>query len=313
MIGFIGWRLVQLVPLGFGVTLVSFMLVRLVPGDPALTILGTYATPSLIEEVRQQLGLDQPLPIQYLIFLQRLLGGDLGHSYFYRQSVSGLIFDRMGVTLFLAAFAATLSTLVSLPLALLAAVWRERPLDKLIRSSLVLGTSLPGYWVGLLLILFFALGLGLFPAGGYGDTFAERVRALTLPAFTLSIGMVPTLVRALRSSLVESLNADFVSMARSKGLPERVVVLRHALRTALIPTVTILGLNIGFMVGGMVIIESVFGVPGLGQLMINAITSRDYPIVQAATLLFAVIVVVVSLCTDLITLLLDPRLRARTR
>jgi len=273
-------------------------------------MLGRYATPALIVDFHRQLGLDKPIYSQYLIYLDRIAHGNLGYSYFYGTPVSQLLGDRVGVTLSLAGLAAILSIVVSVPLALLAAMRRESIWDQLVRAVLIAGNSLPGYWIGLLLILLFAVKLGFFPVGGYGVSLGDHLLTLFLPALTASIGIIPTLVRALRASLIEALAADYIAMARAKGLPNRVVILRHAFRNALIPAVTILGLNVGFLVGGLVIIEAVFGVPGLGQLMITAISTRDYPIVQGAVLLFGIIVVLVNLVTDIIIAFLDPRVRA---
>ena len=310
MLTFILVRTLQMVPVLFGISLAMFVLVRVVPGDPAMVALGVYATPELVEELRAHWGLDQPILVQYGIFLQQVLRGDLGYSYFYGQPAIELVFERLTPELFLVTYAIVLTIIISVPLAIWAAVRRDGIADAIVRVVIVFGLSLPPYWIGILLLLLFGIWWPIFPIGGYGSTLGEQLRALFLPSLTLAFGLTPLVVRSLRASLIEALEADHVDMARSKGVIERVVFLRHAFRLALIPAVTILGLHIGLLIGATLIVEFVFAVPGLGQLMLTAISTRDYPTVVAVTLVFAVFVMVVNLLTDLLVAVLDPRARA---
>jgi peptide/nickel transport system permease protein len=295
--GYAARRLLQMIPIAFGVTLLVFFLIHLVPGDPARTMLGTHATPQRIAELHQEWGLDKPLPVQYWRFLERLVHGDLGSSLFYSVPAGHLVVERLPVTLWLIGLGTLFSVLIAVPLATIAAARRDRPTDHVV-------------WIGIMLLLAFGLHSGrAFPVGGYGEGFFGHLHSMILPALTVALAISPILIRSLRASLLEVLESDFVATARSKGLPERRVLVRHALRNALISMVTVLGVNIGFLVGGTLIVEQVFALPGLGQLMINSIFQRDFPVVQAVTLAFAVMVVLVYLTTDIIHALLDPRVR----
>jgi peptide/nickel transport system permease protein len=218
--------------------------------------------------------------------------------------------QRLPVTLWLIGFGALLSVLIAVPLAAIAATHRDRLPDHVVRAVPLVGLGFPPFWVGIVLLLVFALHLGrLFPVGGYGHGFVGHLHSMFLPALTVALGIAPILVRSLRASLLEVLESDYIATARSKGLPERRVLVKHALRNAIISTVSVLGVNIGFLVGGTLIIEQVFAVPGIGQLMINSIFQRDFPVVQAVTLVFSVMVVLVYLLTDVAHALLDPRVR----
>lgn len=310
MIRFVTNRLLQLVPVAFGITVVMFFLLRIVPGDPATVALGVYGTPEQVAELRVKFGLDQPLLAQYSIFLSQMLQGDLGFSYFYRQPAMELVIERLGPTLFLIVYAVTLTLLVGIPLGILGAVRRDGVADNVIRGLMVIGLSLPAYWIGIVLLLLFGIWIPILPVGGYGTTFTEHLRSLFLPATTITLGLAPLFIRALRASVIETLQADHVDMARSKGLSRRVVLSRHVFRPALIPSLTVLGVNIGLLTGSTLIIEYVFAIPGLGQLMITSVTTRDYPTVQAVTLVFAVVVVLVNLGADVMIAYLDPRARA---
>jgi peptide/nickel transport system permease protein len=310
MLTFMVVRTLQMIPVLFGISLAMFFLVRVVPGDPAMVALGVYATPELVEELRAHWGLDQPILVQYGIFLQQVLQGDLGHSYFYGQPAIDLVFERLTPELFLVGYAIVLTVLISVPLAVWSALRRGGLADAVVRVVIVFGLSLPPYWIGILLLLLFGIWWPIFPIGGYGATLGEQLRSLFLPSLTLAFGITPLVARSLRASLIEALEADHVDMARSKGVVERVVFLRHAFRLALIPAVTILGLHIGLLIGATLIVEFVFAVPGLGQLMLTAISTRDYPTVVAVTLVFAVFVMVVNLLTDILVAFLDPRARA---
>jgi len=308
--GYVVRRLLHLVPIAFGVTVLVFFLIHLVPGDPARTILGNQATDQRVALLHHEWGLDRPLPVQYLKFMGRLFHGNLGSSLFYNVGAGRLVLDRLPVTLWLIGFGALLSVLIAVPLAAIAATHRDRVADQLVRAVPLVGLGFPPFWVGIVLLLVFALHLGqLFPVGGYGSGFVGHLHSMFLPSLTVALGIAPILVRSLRASLLEVLESDYVATARSKGLPERRVLVRHALRNAIISTVSVLGVNVGFLVGGTLVIEQVFAVPGIGQLMINSIFQRDFPVVQAVTLVFSVMVVFVYLATDVAHALLDPRVR----
>jgi peptide/nickel transport system permease protein len=313
MMRFVLVRALQLVPVAFGITLVMFFLLRIVPGDPAKVALGVYATPERLADLRHAWGLDRPLTDQYVTFLGLLVHGDLGYSYFYRQPALSVVLERLPPELFLIAYAVALTILIGVPLGVLAALRQERIADHLTRALMMFGLSLPAYWVGIILLLVFGLWLRILPVGGYGNTFPEHLVSLFLPSVTIALGMAPLVIRALRASVIEMLQADHVDMARSKGLQRSSVLLRHVLRPALIPTVTVLGINIGLLIGGTLIIESVFAIPGLGQLLVMAVSSRDFPVVQAVTVVFAVLVVSVNLLTDVVVASLDPRARQAMR
>ncbi|WP_288432508.1 ABC transporter permease [uncultured Deinococcus sp.] len=300
-------RLVQIIPTFLAVTLLVFLLVRLLPGDPASAVLGDRATAEIVERTNRELGLDRPLPVQFGLFVQRLLQGDLGDSISLKVPVLRLIAERLPVTLFLSVYAAVLGVLLAVPLAVLAAVRRNTWVDALIRGVFQVGLSLPVFYVALQLLTLLGARLGWFPIGGYGEGFTGHLYHLFLPALTLGLNLAAVLVRTLRNSVIEVLTAEYVSFARAKGLRGRVIMTRHVLRNALIATVTLLGLNIGGLIGGAVITESVFAIPGVGRLMVDAIFGRDYPVIQGLTLTFAVVVSLVFLVTDLIHSRLDPR------
>lgn len=303
-------RLLQLVPIALGVTILVFFLIHLVPGDPARTILGNQATPHRIALVRHEFGLDRPLLVQYRKFMGRLVHGDLGSSLFYSVPAGRLVLQRLPVTLWLIAFGTLLSVLIAVPLAVIAATKRNRWPDQVVRAVPLVGLGFPPFWLGIMLLLVFGLHLGRgFPVGGYGSGFLGHVHSMFLPGLTVALGIAPILIRSLRASLLEVLESDYVITARSKGIPERRLVRRHALRNAVISTVSVLGVNIAFLVGATLVIEQVYALPGIGQLMINSIFQRDFPVVQAVTLVFAVMVVLVYLATDVVHALLDPRVR----
>jgi peptide/nickel transport system permease protein len=308
--GYAARRLLHMIPIALGVTLLVFFLIHLVPGDPARTMLGTRATPERIALLHEEWGLDEPLPMQYWRFLSRLVHGDLGASLFYSVPAGRLVMERLPVTLWLIALGTLLSVAIAVPLATLAAAKRDRPTDHLVRAVPLVGLGFPSFWIGIMLLLAFALNSGrAFPVGGYGDGFLGHLHSMFLPALTVALAISPILIRSLRASLLEVLESDYIATARSKGLPERRVLIRHGLRNAVISMVTVLGVNIGFLVGGTLVVEQVFALPGLGQLMINSIFQRDFPVVQAVTLAFAVMVVLVYLTTDIVHALLDPRVR----
>ena len=302
-----GKRLLQVIPVLFGISIGIFSLIHLIPGDPADTILGNHATPQRSAEIHHLLGIDKPLLTQYLTFLNHALHGNLGQSFFTQQPVTSAIYSRLNVTLLLLGGGIIFSILISLPLAILAATREGSVRDQIIRVIPILGLGMPQVWTGLQLILLFGIKLHWFPVSGFGNTFLEHLRAIILPSFTIALTLSPILIRSLRSSMLSILEADYVLTARSKGIKTSRILLIHVVRNAFIASVTVLGVNIAYLVGATVVIERVFSLPGTGSLMINAIGQRDFPIVQGVTLFFAVAVVLVNLATDLIHAGLDPR------
>jgi peptide/nickel transport system permease protein len=307
--GYILRRIVQAIPVLIGITLASFLLIHLVPGDPARIILGARATPQAIADLNHELGLDRSLIAQYVSFVGGAVHLDFGDSIKQNTAIGPLLGSRIGVTLFLLIYAVIISIVVAVPLAIVSALRRNRPADHAIRLFSMVTFAMPSFLLGLLLILFFSLKLGWLPTAGYGDTFPEHVKSLTLPAITVGLYLAPILLRTLRVGIIETLGTEFVEAARARGLSERRVVLKHVLRNSLISTVTVLGLNVGFLLSGLVIIENVFALPGMGSELVNAILARDYPMVQALTLIFGVAVVMINLLTDLLYAQLDPRVR----
>jgi peptide/nickel transport system permease protein len=306
---YIARRLVQLVPVVFGITLVLFFLLRLLPGDPATAMLGERATDEAVTRLNHHLGLDRPIYVQYAFFLRDLITLDLGRSIKYGVPVSSLLFGRLQVSLSVVGVTLLLCCLISIPLGILAALKKDSLIDNVVRSTFMVLMLMPSFWVGILLIIFFGVRLRLFPVSGYGTDLLDHLRHLFLPALTISLGISPILIRTLRSSILDALNADYVKTARAKGLRESAVVTTHVLRNALIPSMTLLGLSIGGLMGGTVILEKVFSLPGAGALLIDSIGARDYPVVQAATMIFAALVILVNLATDVLYSLLDPRVR----
>jgi peptide/nickel transport system permease protein len=306
---YVGWRLAQMVPVAIGVTILAFFLVHLIPGDPARVMLGNHATAAAVARIHHEWGLDEPLPTQYVDFMGRLLHGDLGTSLFYRVPTSSLIVSYLPATLMLLVYVVVLALLISVPLATLAATHKDGPLDQVVRAVPVVGLGMPAFWVGIMLVLGLGLTLRLFPVGGFGTDLPGHLWSMVLPGLTVAIGISPVLIRSLRVSMINVLEAEYVVTARSKGLAHRRVMLSHVLRNAIIPTITVLGLNMGFLVGTSVVVENVFALPGLGRLMLTAAMNRDFPVVQGVTLVLAVLVILVNLITDVTYSLLDPRVR----
>jgi peptide/nickel transport system permease protein len=307
---YVARRVLALVPIALGATILVFLLIHLIPGDPARTILGNKATPAKIALLHHEWGLDRPLPVQYGKFMGRLVHGDLGTSLFYGVGAGRLVVQRLPVTLWLIAMGALFAMLIAVPLAALAATRRDRWPDHIVRAVPLVGLGFPPFWLGIVLLLVFALHLGrLFPVGGYGNGVAGHVQSMILPALTVALAIVPILIRSLRAALLEVLESEYITTARSKGLSERRVLTHHALRNAVIPTVAVLGVNVAYLVGNTLIVEQVFDLPGVGQLLINSIFQRDFSVVQAVTLVIAILVVLVYLLADVVHALLDPRVR----
>src|SRR5215203_2723212 len=308
-LSYVGRRLLQMVPVALGVTILVFFMVHLIPGDPARTMLGARATDQGVAQLRHEWGLDRPLMEQYWLFMKRLAQGDLGDSLFYDTPVLSLIFERVWPTVWLLAYATVLALLISVPLATLAATRKDGSVDQLVRAIPLFGLGMPPFWIGIVLILLLGLRVPLFPVGGYGDYFLGHLYSMFLPGLTVALFLTPILIRSLRASLLTVLASDYITTARSKGIPEWQVLLRHAVRNAIISTVTVLGVNIAFLIGGTLVVEKVFALTGIGALMVDSIFNRDFPVVQGVTLVFAVLVVLVYLITDVVHSLLDPRVR----
>jgi peptide/nickel transport system permease protein len=315
MTRYIASRLLALVPVVVLVSVAAFSFIHLLPGDPVIALLGTSGqslTPQQLKSARHDLGLDKPLPVQYLDWAGKALTGNLGKSAVTHQTITRALRDRFPITLQLTIASFFVSMLIALPTGVIAAYRRNSPLDRVMTVLALGGVAMPSFWLGILLILLFAVQVHWFPPSGY-VSFAtdprEWLRHLVLPALTLGVVQAAVVMRQTRSSLLEVLNEDYVRTARAKGLAERRVVLGHGLRNALLPVVTVAGLQVSRLLGGAVVIETVFALPGFGRYGVDAIFIRDYPVVQAAVLVTAVIVVLTNLFTDLLYGVLDPRIR----
>jgi peptide/nickel transport system permease protein len=307
LIGFIIRRLLQMIPVLIGITLAAFLFIQLLPGDPIVTMLGGRATPEVIAAAHAKFGLDQPLPTQYLLFIRNALQGDLGLSITARAPVTDLIGQRLPPTMFLMVYATLISITLSLPLAILAARKADRLPDHLIRLTGMVTIAMPGFWLGFLFMLLFGVLLKWFPIAGWGENFIEHIHFLFMPALIIGLSMSPILIQSLRASLLEIMGAEFIEAARAKGLSPTRIMVRHVLRNALIPTVTVLAVNVGWLIGGSVVIENVFSIPGIGRLLIQSVLGRDYPTIQALVLFFGIVVIIVNLIADLSYAVIDPR------
>lgn len=300
-------RLLQLVPVLIGISLITFVLAQATPGDPVRLIVGQRATEEVIAAVRQQYGLDEPIFVQYFVYVENLLQGDWGRSIAFRGPVLDFILSRVTPTLYLVVGGLLFTILPALLLAVIAAYRQDSWIDQLIRMFYTVGLGLPSFWVALVLVLILAVHLDWFPATGFGQTFGERLYHLVLPWTAISTAMTPILLRNLRSGLLDRLHADFVVSARSKGLPERYIFLRHVLPNSILPSLHLLGVVAVWTLGFAIIIEPIFAIPGLGQLFLRSILGRDYFVMQGLTLVFAMITVLITLAVDLLTLVVDPR------
>lgn len=304
-------RLVSLVVSLWLVSLVAFALLHLLPGDPAVLILGTEASPEALDNLRASLGLDRPPVEQYLFWLAGAVRGDLGTSLRYQQPVAALIAERLPVTVSLATLATLLAVVVAVPVGVLAAVRSGSRLDLAALVVSQAGVAVPAFWVGILLILVLSVGVRAFPTGGFVPWTENpflALRSLALPAAALSLPMIAGLVRMIRGSMLDELSKPHVLTARAKGLTERTIVLRHALRAALVPAVTMVGLQLGFLLGGSIVIEQVFALPGLGRLVLFAISNRDVPLIQGVVTFIATLVIGINFCVDVLYVALDPRI-----
>jgi len=310
VIGYILRRILLATPTLILASVAIFLFLRLIPGDPVALVAGADATPDQVQAVRRELGLDRPLPVQYVIWLGGVVRGDFGRSLIGRNDIGEQIALAYPATLELSVAAMALALLVAAPLGLLAALHPRSWLDRAISGFTALALGLPGFWLGILLLLLFALFWPILPPGGrvpLAEDPVQGLRTLLLPAVTLATGIAAVLTRFIRSALLETLGEDYVRTARAKGIREGVIMRRHALRNALIPVVTVLGLQVGRLLGGAVIIESVFAWPGMGRLTVQGIISRDYLVVQATLLLLVASFIFVNLAVDILYGFIDPR------
>jgi glutathione transport system permease protein len=311
MLGFIFRRLLMAIPVLVGVSILVFLIVHLAPGDPAEIVAGPTAPQDVVEDVRRQLGLDQPFYVQYGLYVSRAVQGDLGRSLVTRRSVSEEIRRTFPNTLELVIVSSVWSILAAIPLGVLAAVKRNSIFDKLSMAVALFGISFPIFFIGLIVLWVFAAYLGWLPISGRGGSLLtlDGWRHIALPAFTLGYFQVAALARVIRSSMLEVLGQDFVRTARAKGLKQRTVVYRHALRNAMMPAVTVIGIQFGILLGGAVVTETIFSWPGVGRMIVGAINYRDFPMVQGPILVLAAAFVLINLLVDLTYAILDPRIR----
>ncbi len=312
MSGYILRRLLALLPVLLIVATVGFFLIYLTPGDPAAVMLGPDATQDDLQNLRTIMGLDRPLLVQLFLWYGRTLRGDLGDSIFLHRPVLQAIIERLEPTVLLTLMALTVAVAIGLPAGVAAAVRRNSWVDQASMGVALLGVSVPGFWLGLNLILVFSVYLGLFPVAGYvpvGESLAGAIRSLVLPAVTLGFGGSAFIARMTRSSMLEVLGQDYIRTAWAKGNQERRVIARHALRNAMIPTVTVIGLALGGLLAGAIVTETVFALPGVGRLVISSVQRRDYPVIQGVLMFIASIYVLVNLLIDLLYVYLDPRVK----
>lgn len=306
---FVIYRPIQMIPVLIGISLITFILIHSIPGDPVRILLGPRATKAVIKAVHAKYGLDKPVYIQYGYFLKNLIHGDMGRSLVFKMPVLGLISERISATLFLIVNGLVYALVLTLPLAIIAALYQGRIPDHLIRLVSTVGLGFPAFWLGIMMMMVFSVWLGKFPVSGYGRTFLEHLHHLFLPSLTIAVALSAVLIRNLRASLLTEMDSDYVAAVRAKGLPESWIFIRHVIRNSLIPTINLLGVNLGWLIGGTVIIETVFSVPGLGSLLVSSIFARDYMVVMAITMVFACAIVLVNFTVDVITVALDPRIQ----
>jgi peptide/nickel transport system permease protein len=300
-------RLVHLVILMFGITLVTFLLLRLIPGSPALAILGSSYTHSRAVAINNTLGLNKPIWTQYAIFVGRLFHGNLGYSFFYDEPATTVIVQHIPPTLFLIAYSAVLAALISFPIGFVSGLRRGGIVDQSSRVFFTLSFAMPGFWLGIILILIFSVHIHAFPLSGFGSGLGGHIYYLFLPALTIALGFSTVLVRSLRAATIATLQAEFIDTARMKGIRWSRVLWKHVFRNAVLAVVAVYGVNLAYLISGTVLVENVFSLPGLGTLLVNSVSDRDYPVVQGVTLLFAVLIVGINLITDLTQAALDPR------
>nr|WP_227494191.1 ABC transporter permease [Ramlibacter pallidus] len=294
------------------VAVLVFILTRAASGDPIAVLLGDQATAEDIARVQKLYGLDQPLPVQFALWVRELAHGNLGESIFLQRPVTQALWERAEPTALLSLMAIAIAAGIGVPCGIVSAVFRGKAVDQVFTGFAMLGASVPSFWLGLVLMQAFAVSLGWFPVSGYGEPgapLAARLHALVLPATVLGLLNSALIIRFTRASMLDVLGEDYVRTARAKGLPENTVVLKHALRNALVPIVTVIGLTVALMIGGAVVTETVFGLPGVGNLVVSAVLRRDYPVIQGALLVVAAIYVVINFLIDLLYTVVDPRVK----
>ncbi|EST53146.1 peptide ABC transporter [Brevibacillus panacihumi W25] len=304
-------RLFSMIPVLLVVSIVVFLLVHLVPGDPAAVMLGAEATPQQLAELQEQLGLNKPLAEQFFNWLGHMLSGDLGHSLVSDKEVLTLLWERLPATMALIMYALLISVVIAIPLGIISAVRHNTRWDYGAMLIALIGVSVPNFWAGLLLIMTFSLHLGWFPSTGYVDVTQnlwKHLEHLALPAFALGFLQAGIVTRMTRSSMLEVLKQDYIRTIRAKGGTEKVVILKHALKNSMIPIITIIGINFGLLLGGTVVVETIFSIPGIGQLLVQSVFNRDYPVIQGVILCVAVIYVLISLVVDLLYAYFDPKI-----
>jgi peptide/nickel transport system permease protein len=305
-------RLLHLVPVLFILSIIVFFIIYLIPGDPASVMLGDGASPEIVEKLRQQMGLNEPLYKQYLNWITEVFHGNLGSSYFMKKSVTETILERLGPTLSLAILAEIIAVVIAIPLGIFAAVRHGSAADKSVTAFSLFGVTVPGFLLSLFLMLIFAVQLKWLPVAGYKPLSAglwTHLQYLILPSVALGVVHSAFLARITRSSMLEVLNAGFIKTARSKGVKERTVIYKHALRNAFIPILTIIGQSFGSLIAGATVTETIFNIPGLGQLLVNSVQRRDYAVIQGAVLFVAFLTVMINLLVDLLYAVIDPRIR----
>ncbi len=313
---YVAKRIIQVIPTLFFVILTAFLLMKLIPGDPAMILLGPQARAEDIARFRQQLGLDRPLPVQFLIYLKRVLTGDLGTSLVYRQSVLSLMLERLPVTITLSLCALVIAVSIGIPAGVMAAMKHNSFIDLLVTILALMGLSIPIFWFGMMLIIVFSLELGWLPAVGLGDPSKglwDVVSHFILPSLALGILSTGTIARFTRSSMLEVLNQDYIRTAYAKGLRRSLILYRHALRNALVPVITVIGLQLGNLLAGAVLTETVFALPGLGKLMVDGIFRSDYMLVQGEVLFTAILYIFVNLAVDIAYAFINPKIRQTYR
>jgi peptide/nickel transport system permease protein len=312
MIRYILQRLAGMIIVMFLVVTIVFVIVRVTPGDPAAVMLGPDATAQDIASLRARLGLDQPLALQYFYYFGQLLQGDLGQSIFLNEPVTSALVERAEPTFFLTVFSLIIASIIALPIGIYSAYRRGSLFDQAATALAMLAASIPSFWLGLILIQFFAVRHGLFPVSGYGgpgSSFVDRMYHLALPSIVLGVVSSALILRFTRASMLDVLGDDYIRTARAKGLIERKVILKHALKNALIPILTVIGLTAAVLISGAVVTETIFSLPGIGNLVVSAVLRRDYPVIQGALLIIAGLYVLINFAIDMLYLLVDPRVR----
>lgn len=310
MTGYLARRLLQAILAAIGVLVITFFLIRLVPGDPVRAQLGPEATPGAIAYWRNFYGLNDSLPQQFGIFVHQLLSLNLGTSIETRTPVTQVISAAIRPSLVLIAYSAIVSFLIAVPLALGSALRANKWQDQAVRVSAMITYGMPSFWIALLLVLGFSVRIRLFPTAGIGSGIFGLLQSLTLPAITIALSLAPVLIRNLRSSIVDTLASDYVEAARARGLSATRIMMRYVLRTSLLSTITILGINLGILVGGTVIVENVFAIPGIGSRTVAAVATRDFPVIQMCVFVIGLFVIMANLAADVLNVVLDPRIRS---